>query len=114
MQEDGGAVLVEEVKDSIPRLADPEPGLAEFALDLRGVGIVECRPSYLINLGVPALASLPHGCSPDLHKPQGRFVPFFCTDAPLAALQLVLGVFLFDCGGFGSLAWTARTYRYLH
>ncbi len=45
MQEDGSAVLVEEVQDAIPGLANPEPGLAEFALDLRGVGIVERRPS---------------------------------------------------------------------
>lgn len=45
MQENGSAVLVEEVQNAIPGLANPEPGLAEFALDLRGVGIVERRPS---------------------------------------------------------------------
>ncbi len=45
MQEDGGAVLVKEVQDAIPGLAYPKPSLAEFALDLRGIGIVERRPS---------------------------------------------------------------------
>ena len=71
MQEDGSAILVKEVQDAIPGLANPEPGLAEFALDLRGIGIVERRPSRPEQLDPGKhLASdiLRHGVEPSAHR----------------------------------------------
>jgi hypothetical protein len=43
MQQDRRAILVKEIENPVARLSHPQPNFAEPSLDLRSVGIIECR-----------------------------------------------------------------------